>query len=319
MEEKTKNEKTKNFFINVLKGAVMGIACIIPGFSGGTVAVVLGIYNGFIEAIAGLFKHFKKSFFYLLPFIIGIVIGFAGMIVPINLGFEFLPLPIICLFVGLMLGGMPPIIKDAGGDPKPAHIRALILAAAFAVGICFIPRGNADMTDAGFPQYLSLSGVGVLASVGSIVPGISGSMICMIFGAYDLVLGTLNNIVTFNFATIGSDLLILLSFGIGMIIGFFSVAFLMRFLLRKFRKGTYYAIIGFVIGSVFSIYYKQHTGDGLINPALLLPLQIVLAVMLFAIGFVATYVFCKVFDGKKDKAKEKENEEKQEPTAQDVD
>ena len=63
MEEKTKNEKTKNFFINVLKGAVMGIACIIPGFSGGTVAVFLGIYNGFIDAIAGLFKHFKKSFF----------------------------------------------------------------------------------------------------------------------------------------------------------------------------------------------------------------------------------------------------------------
>mgnify|MGYP005773142413 CR=1 FL=1 len=62
MEEKS----VKNFFLNVLKGALMGIALIIPGFSGGTVAVVLGIYYGLVSAVSGLFRHFSTTWSFLL-------------------------------------------------------------------------------------------------------------------------------------------------------------------------------------------------------------------------------------------------------------
>ncbi len=294
----------KSFFIDMIKGFVMGVAVIIPGFSGGTIAVVLGIYNGFIDAIAGLFKNFKKNFFYLLPFVLGIMIGVVALIVPIRLGFDFIPLPLICLFVGLMLGGMPPILRDAGGKPGPWHIVALVIACAFAVGICFIPViGNGGMEDAGFPVYLALSGVGALAAAGCIVPGISGSMIAMIFGFYDDVIKAGNDLITFN--NFWQSVLVLLAFGIGIIIGFFTIAFVMRALLRKFPKGTYYAIIGFILGSVFSIYYKQ-AQTMLINPELPVPLQVVLAVTLFAVGFAATFTFCMVSAKKEREIKEKE-------------
>ena len=294
-------EKKHNFFIDVLKGAVMGVAFIIPGFSGGTVAVILGIYNGFITAIAGLFKDFKKNALFLLPFLIGIVLGVAALIMPIKLGFEFIPLPLICLFVGLMLGGMPPIFKDAGRKPKFAHILSAVLACAFAAGICFIPGLGEETSVAGasFPTYLALAGVGMLAACGCVVPGISGSMIAMIFGFYDDVLGAASNLFTFK--EVGFSLLTLATFGIGIIVGFFTVAFLMKFLLAHFRKGTYYAIIGFIVGSVFSIFYKQ---EFLINESISVPLQIVLAVTLFAVGFAASFIFCKTVGAREAKLRE---------------
>lgn len=312
--ENKKQEKTeasalktnkRNFFTDVLKGAVMGVAFIIPGFSGGTVAVILGIYNGFISAVAGLFKDFKKNALFLLPFLIGIVIGVVALIMPIKLGFQFIPLPLICLFVGLMLGGMPPIIKDAGAKPKPCHIISAVLACAFAVGVCFIPSiGDASMSEASFPTYLALAGVGMLAACGCVVPGISGSMIAMIFGFYDDVIGSASNLFTFE--QVGSSLLTLATFGIGIIIGFFTIAFLMKWLLSRFRKGTYYAIIGFIVGSVFSIFYKQ---DMLINPDMDLTLQIVLAVTLFAVGFAASFGFCLYVDRRKPELREKSDDD----------
>ena len=296
MENTQNTNKIKRFIIDVIKGVVMGAAFIIPGFSGGTVAVLLGIYNGFINAIAGIFKDFKKNILYLFPFAIGIAIGVLALSIPIKLGFQYVPLPLTCLFVGLMLGGMPPIIKDAGGKPKFTHIIALLLSAGFAVGICFIPGiGDMDMTNANVGNYFMIAGVGVLASGGCIVPGISGSMIAMIFGVYNDVIGAVSDIITFtNFA---QSLFILLAFGVGIVVGFFSIALLMRFLLKKYKKGTFYAIIGFIIGSVYSIFNKQ---EMLINPEVSLPLQISLAVVTFAVGLLATIIFCHAVDKRKE-------------------
>lgn len=267
-------------------------------------AVILGIYNGFISAIAGLIKHFKTNFLYLLPFLLGIVVGAAAFVIPIDLAFEYIPLPAICLFVGLMLGGMPPILRDAGGKPKLTHVLALLLACGAAVAICFIPQVPNMEADGGLPvpSYFVLVGVGILASAGCIVPGISGSMIALIFGVYDLVIGSCSNLL--KFTDVGQSLLVLLCFGVGVVIGFFSIALLMRFLLRRCPKGTYYAIIGFILGSVFSIFWQQQTKSGLINPGINLPLQIVLAVVCGAVGFAATYIFCKYFEHRKKEIKE---------------
>lgn len=301
-----KHGGVKGFFLNMLKGAVMGVAFVIPGFSGGTVAVILGIYNGFIDAITGLFKHFKRSFFYLLPLVLGILICALAFIIPIDLAFKYIPLPAICLFVGLMLGGTPPIIKEAraGGKPKVTHIIALITACAVAVGICFIPHIVQPSSETGLSvgSYFMLLGVGMLAAVGCIIPGISGSMIALIFGVYDLVIGSCSDIL--KFTNVGQGILVVLSFGGGVLIGFFTIAFLMRYFLKRFYKGTYYAIMGFIAGSVFSIFYGQQTNGGLINKDLSLTLQIVLAVVLAAVGFAATYIFCKVFEKRQAKSEE---------------
>lgn len=291
--------------MNVLKGALIGVALITPGFSGGTVAVVLGIYYGLVSAIAGLFGNFRKNFLFLLPFGLGMVAAVAALIIPMRLAFEYIPLPIICLFVGLMLGGVPPIAREAG-RPTPLLVLAFLLACAFAVGICFVPvpEGVAAGESIGVGAYFALAGVGVIAACGFVVPGISGSMIMMIFGFYDYVLGAGENLLRFR--SVGNSLLVLLVFLAGVIVGFFLISFLMKFFMTRYKRGTYYAILGFMAGSVFSIYYKQ---DVLVTDIMPLPAFIVLSVLLFAVGFFASFVFCKVTERNSLKeSAQKENE-----------
>ena len=298
----------KNFFLNILRGVLMGIALIIPGFSGGTVAVVLGVYYGLVSAVSGLFKHFVKNFLYLLPFAIGMAAAVASLIFPIQAAFEYLPLPTICLFVGLMLGGVPPIAREAGKPNKFAYILSFAIACAAAVALCFVPRleavSSAVAPDVG--TYFALVGVGFVGACGFVVPGISGSMILMVLGYYDYVLGAGAGLLSLN--EVGDNLLILLVFAVGVIVGFFAISFLMKVLLTRFKRGTYYAILGFIAGSVFTLFWNRaHDEDvGMFNPDMSVPLQIVFAALLLAIGFTAAYMFCRYAEGKDRAAEVKE-------------
>ena len=82
----------KNSLINLFKGALIGVSMIIPGVSGGTVAVLLNIYNELIEAISNLKSEFKKSFKFLLPIAIGMVLAFVAMYFPLKLALKYIPL-----------------------------------------------------------------------------------------------------------------------------------------------------------------------------------------------------------------------------------
>jgi putative membrane protein len=71
--------KVGNFFIRMIKGAAIGIAMIIPGLSAGTVSILTKIHQGIIDSVTNLHKQFKSSFLYLLPILLGAVIGFLGL------------------------------------------------------------------------------------------------------------------------------------------------------------------------------------------------------------------------------------------------
>ena len=97
------------FFIDILKGMVIGLANIIPGVSGGTMMVSMGIYDTLIYCITHLFKQFKKSLMTLLPFVVGMVAALAILsnVITWALMDEFAALPTNTLFIGLILGGLP--------------------------------------------------------------------------------------------------------------------------------------------------------------------------------------------------------------------
>jgi len=101
-----------SFLLDVLRGALIGVANIIPGVSGGTMMVTMGIYDKLIESITGLFKHLKKSILTLLPYFIGMGVGIVGFAFLLT---KFLlvkfPLPTACAFIGLILGGIPLIVR----------------------------------------------------------------------------------------------------------------------------------------------------------------------------------------------------------------
>lgn len=284
----------KDFFKNILYGFLIGFAFVIPGFSGGTIAVIVGIYDKLISSITNIFKKFKESIIFLLPILIGMVLAFAALIVPITLALEHIPLPTICLFVGLMLGGMPVVMEKARGIPESkvhftGNIAAGLAAFCVAAGIGFLssdfltPVLSSAMV---FSDWLLLFFVCFIAACALVVPGISGSMIMMVFGYYTPLMNIIKNL----FDGFGHNILVLGVAAIGIIAGFFVISFLMRFLLKKFPRGTYYAIIGFIIGSVITLFYAGAAGKFSFEFSLV-PWQIALAVILGVIGFAASFIF----------------------------
>ncbi len=247
--------------INILKGAAIGIGMIIPGVSGGTIAVLLNIYEDMISAISNLKKEFKKSFFFLLPILIGMVLAFAAMYFPLKLSLQHFPLQTITLFVGLMIGSLPKLCKDAAsnGFEKKFDIISFIIPLIIVIGICFIPNmgvvslGN-DMV---WYSYILLFIMGILASCALVIPGISGSMLLLIFGYYEPLLNTISALKD----TPLHALLVLVVFAIGLVIGFFTISKIMNFLLTKHRRVTYWAIVGFVFGSIPAIYISYDFTD----------------------------------------------------------
>ena len=131
-----------NFLVEVIKGIFVGVANVIPGVSGGTMAVSFGIYDKLPSAISNLFKEFKKSIKTLFPIVIGMVIGVVGFtfIIPWLLANQ--PFITSTAFTGLILGGLPMIIKSLRDgwqkDTKksiPVNVILFILLAALAIGM----------------------------------------------------------------------------------------------------------------------------------------------------------------------------------------
>lgn len=290
--------KLKEFFFGIFRGFAIGIAFIIPGFSGGTVAVILGIYDKMIAAVTGIFKQFRSSILFLLPIAIGMGLAFAALFFPIKIALTYAAFPTLCLFVGLMLGGMVPVVNKAAGKGNGlfGRIIAGVICCAVAVGVGFLPEGFTAPTlgnSMNVVDYLLLFAVGALAACALVVPGISGSMLLLAFGYYTPIMyDVIGNFI----AAPGINILILVVLIVGMAAGFFFISFLMRYLMYKFPRGTYYAIIGFVLGSIVTIFYAGAVGRFTVEGDLPMvfdfsPWQIALAAFLALIGFAAAFIF----------------------------
>lgn len=244
------------FLKDILRGAAIGVAFIIPGFSGGSVAAILGIYEKLVGAIADIFHTFKKSFLILLPILIGMALGAAALILPIQWGLSHYPIPTVTLFVGLSMGGLPSVAERVKGAPKWHNLLAFFLPFLIAAGLMFLPtasRPDGFLFQLDFGGYLLLILVGMAGACALVVPGISGSMLLLIFGYYTPLVELLTEHLLSG-RDIGVSLLVLLFTGVGVLVGFMLISKLMKWLLKKFPRGTYFAILGFIIGSIFAVY-----------------------------------------------------------------
>lgn len=296
--------KVKDFFKKFGIGAVIGAAMIIPGVSGGTIAVLCNIYDKLISAISDLRRDFKNSFMFLLPIALGAICAVAAIFYPLKLLFEVAPFPTVMLFLGLMLGGVPKLFKDGAKNGfKKINIISVLLPLAAVVGICFIPSlGEADLT-AAMPVwgYFVLILVGAVASCALVVPGVSGSMLLMIFGYYNSILNTVTALKT----DFGHSLLVLALFALGILIGFFSIAKLMKLLMKKFPRGTFWAIFGFVIGSLPAILLTYDGNFPDFTLASLDAVHISVGVILAVAGAIASFALTAVLEAKMKKRMDK--------------
>ena len=292
-----------NFLFDVIKGILIGVANIIPGVSGGTMMVSMGVYEKIIGVINNLFKDIKKSILTLLPLGIGMVLGVAvfSFIIPWTL--EVYPFPTSFCFIGLILGGVPAIVKPAkeslakeGKSISLAHIVAFAFFFVLAVGMAAM--NETQSTSANFdlnPLFMFMIFlVGMVAAATMVIPGVSGSLVLMILGFYagimDAISGFIASVFAFNWAQILYYVGILAPFGIGVIVGIFAVAKLIEWLFAKFPSITYSGILGLIVASPIAIVIKM--GHNNINI-----LTIIIGIILLVVGTWFTYWFGKKTEG----------------------
>lgn len=244
----------------ILQGMAVGIANIIPGVSGGTMMVAMGLYDKLIHCITHLKSEFKEAIKLLIPIFAG-----AGIaVILLSRLFEYLlavhPIPTNFAFCGLIAGSLPFIFQKVKGHPVTVG-KAIPFIIFFAIVIAMALMGEASGTaaDVSFSvgNVIKLFGVGVVAAATMVVPGVSGSMMLMLLGYYDVILATINDaidaLLAFDMGEIFRVVGILAPFGIGMIVGIFVIAKIIEFIFSKAEVHAYYAIIGLIMASPIAI------------------------------------------------------------------
>jgi putative membrane protein len=290
------------FIIDILKGCVMGIANVIPGVSGGTMAVSMGIYDRLITALTHLFKEFKKSFVTVLPIGIGMVIGILGLSRLIEWMFGIIPVQTNLFFIGLILGGLPMMIKEVKGKKVNAGcVVGFILFFLLVVGLALLDGIKGTDADLSFSilTELKLFGVGVVAAATMVIPGVSGSMMLMLMGYYEPVISAINSTVdalrAMDMDGLMSGILILAPLGIGVVVGIFVIAKIIEWLFNKFATVVYWCIIGLIAASPIAIIIMNHDIFAGMNAVV-----VITAVIALAVGCVIAYFLGG--DVKKEKA-----------------
>lgn len=241
-------------FKNILKGMGIGVANIIPGVSGGTLAVVFGIYDYLMEAVACFFKAPKSKKIEYIKFLvqigIGAVIGILVFARVIEYLFANYPVETKIAFVILILPSIPLIVK--GENYKDfKNILSFILGFIFIMLFTYI-----TIKISGGPQefenvrtvfttsyYIKLIFCGFIAIGAMIIPGISGSFLLLILGEYQNILSYINNF----------QIIPMIYFSIGLAFGGLGFTKVINYSLKHHRSITLFFILGIIIASLIQL------------------------------------------------------------------
>lgn len=273
----------KDFIILAIKGFFFGIANIIPGVSGGTLAITMGIYEDMIETISHFFKNIKKSLKFIIPLGIGAALSILLMSKVISYSLEKFPLPTTLFFIGLIVGGIPLLTKKVKRKKiKPYNVGAFLLTFGVVMIMTFLNTDNAmvDLSTMSLYQGILLFLVGVVAAATMVIPGISGSFVLMLLGYYQPIVKIVSDLT--NFDHLVHNFSVLIPFGIGVLIGIVLIAKLIEYLFKKYETTTYYGILGFIAASVIGLFLSL---VGVATSTLQVFIGIVLFILAFGIGY----------------------------------
>lgn len=275
----------KNIIL-AIKGFFIGLANIIPGVSGGTLALTLGIYEKLIGCISHFFKNLKENIKFILPIGIGAVIAILSLSHLISFCLDNYVLPTILFFIGAILGGLPMLIKKVSGH-KITISNIIIFLITFGIIILLLflnSETEVSFQNMNVIDYLLLFVVGVVASATMVIPGVSGSAVLLTIGYYKPILNIVKNLT--DFSSLGSNLAILIPFGLGVLVGILLIAKILEFLFKNFEVKTYYGVLGFIVASIIAILYQNLV----VNSSFVFTVpSLIIGIILFTLGFVIAY------------------------------
>lgn len=292
----------KTWCKSALLGFFVGLAVIVPGISGSTVAIIFKLYDAFLYAVSNLFKQFRRCFFFLLPIAIGIVIGLAAGFFTVQKALEYIPFAIVGGFAGLMCGAFPAVTDELKGAERTPKRVALFLAGVaipVAAAICSIVlSGGAGKDFSAWWRIALCVPVGAIVGLTQVVPGLSASAILMSIGYFTPLVESVhvtywkaNPIIFLTYAALG----------VGFLIGIFFSSGALTQAFEKARHTAYSMIVGLSLGSIIAMFcnveifavYKAWAKSGVVWK------DFWLGVALFAAGAAIAYLLVR-YQRKKD-------------------
>ena len=284
-----------------LKGAIIGLANVVPGVSGGTLAIIFNIYKRLIEAFDLLFKHPIKAILSIWEILVGILIGiFAGFLL-LSYGYEAFPLATTLAFIGLLIGGIKPMFQMVKPHINLKNIFIFIVGFLLVV---LLPLINSFTgIHEGWVYYLILGLLGILVAFSVVAPGISGSVILMVLGYYSHLLfmgkDIFESIIQFQFTNLPQYILPISILGISFIIGLIGSVKLTKWIMNKFEIQFYAAVLGMLIACPISILIMLHKDTSLNTFG---TVEWTIGGLLLIIGFLAAFWVIKVSENEENKA-----------------
>ncbi|PKM21319.1 MAG: DUF368 domain-containing protein [Gammaproteobacteria bacterium HGW-Gammaproteobacteria-14] len=244
-----------------LRGLAMGIADVVPGVSGGTLALITGIYQELISSLAELHPRLLRVWrdqgfvaFWRVGNFSFLSTLFAGVLTSIVLFARLMgwllahyPVPVWAFFCGLIAASVVPVWRSLSRHGRPEY--GAFLAGILVAGSLAIMPGLSAVSHSPLSFLLS----GALAICAMILPGISGSFILLLLGMYVPVLDAIR----------GGDWLLLAAFGCGCVVGLLAFVHLLRWLLQRCHDPMMALLAGFMAGSLIKLWpWRSAAADG---------------------------------------------------------
>ncbi|WP_160675808.1 DUF368 domain-containing protein [Clostridium sp. C8-1-8] len=261
------------YMSSILKGVFIGIATLVPGVSGGTMAIILGIYDDLIHAIGSFFTDWKKHSLFLFQVGLGGLLGIGLLSKLLESIIDRYPTMMQYLFIGIIIGGLPVLYNKSNIKAKKSKSDFLFLILGFAMVLLLGSDPNTVSTMASGKEtsnLLFLFIAGIVIAIALILPGISASFILLTLGLYEITLKAINT----------QNITFLLPIGLGILVGTLASTKVIEKFLDKHPSKAYMLIIGFVLGSLIAVF-----------PGIPLGWDILASAIAFILGLTGIYFF----------------------------
>lgn len=260
-------------------GMIIGLANIIPGVSGGTMAVICGVFDRLIGAVSNIRKEFKKSILFLIPVGLGAVAAIVLLSKALTWLLENYYMATNFFFIGIIVGSIPMLFKKSiEGGFRVWNLIPFFVTLGVMLAMAFLtPEGTSTIIrELDVWVFVKLMLYAALAAVCMIIPGLSGSFVMLLLGVYE----------TITTAIAEMNILLLIPVGIGILGGILGGSKFIDWLLKRFPQATYWAIFGFVIGSIPSIFQKIGAAGGYnAGP------ELIVGIVVFVLGAAVSFAF----------------------------
>lgn len=267
-------EKNKNLILKailwIVQGCIVGIGAILPGVSGGTLCYAFGIYDQILEVLSSPLKGLKKHWRMLIFVFLGVAIGFVCFAGVMDWLLGLNQSVVFCVFVGLIIGTLPELWKDAGKQGRTKFSILSLLISFVAVSAVFYIFANVWKLTVPANTFGWLI-CGLFWGLGFIVPGLSSSTLLIFFGIYEKMS---EGIARLDFG-------VLIPLGLAVLATFLLLSKLMKLVFDKFYSTVSHCIIGFVIATTLMILPSFSTSIG----------NIIIYIISIVCGAIASFFF----------------------------